>query len=347
MTDNVKISVIIATFNGAPYIEEQIQSILGQRLLPSEIIVSDDGSTDATVSIVEKLSACSPVPFEILRNSTRLGYANNFLQATSAAKGEWIALCDQDDVWRPDKLAVCSEYMMEASVVAIAHDYSDLVAGKVQEAESGKGRRRVLRTEVMEPLTKQPWHAFMGHSLLVRSDLVAAIPFGDRPEWASRPGLQEPHDDWLSFLALSLGRVATVAEPLVYYRRHETNASRELWIQSTPWQRLKRATGSLEYFRRGTEQQARRAQLLTSLINSPRWTDAARRAASHHERLAGIALLRLVVRTHPRMTGRLEAFVRLLLQGSYQRSTARPAKEASVDLLFALGFLARLRRKET
>ena len=106
MTDNaIKISVAIATYNGALYIEEQVQSMLSQTLMPFEIVVSDDGSTDQTLSILEKLSAASAIPIHIYRNQGKKGFTSNFMNAMRHCGGDYIALSDQDDVWVSVKLA--------------------------------------------------------------------------------------------------------------------------------------------------------------------------------------------------------------------------------------------------
>ena len=98
------ISVCIASYNGARYIREQIESIVAQLDDNDEIIVCDDHSTDDTVAIVKSL------PYQQIRlveNEKNLGYTGNFEHCIALARGEYIFLCDQDDIWKPNKVALC------------------------------------------------------------------------------------------------------------------------------------------------------------------------------------------------------------------------------------------------
>lgn len=97
------ISVVMATFNGARFLDEQLGSVLFQTVQPLEVIVCDDRSDDETVSIVE--SWMDRLPLKYYVNESRLGVVRNFQRACSlATEGNYIALCDQDDIWKPDKL---------------------------------------------------------------------------------------------------------------------------------------------------------------------------------------------------------------------------------------------------
>ena len=101
----MNISIAMATYNGEKYIKEQLQSLSNQTSLPFELVVGDDGSTDATLDILKEFCAHAPFPVRIHQNQANLGFARNFLDTARRCKGDWIAFCDQDDVWLPDKLA--------------------------------------------------------------------------------------------------------------------------------------------------------------------------------------------------------------------------------------------------
>ena len=90
------ISVCIATYNGEKYIEEQIASILPQLKENDEIIISDDYSTDNTIQVLTKINSKK---IKIFKNQGEKGYTSNFENAIKQAKGNYIFLCDQDDVW--------------------------------------------------------------------------------------------------------------------------------------------------------------------------------------------------------------------------------------------------------
>lgn len=92
------ISVAMTTFNGEKYIEKQIESIIHQSLSVDEIIVCDDGSTDHTVELIKKYDVT------LIQNSQNLGYKLNFKKAMEKCNGDYIFLCDQDDIWEKDKV---------------------------------------------------------------------------------------------------------------------------------------------------------------------------------------------------------------------------------------------------
>src|SRR6516165_6563427 len=94
----------MATYNGAHFIRAQLESIAQQTLLPSELVVRDDASSDHTLNIVEQFASHAPFPIRIYRNAVRLGYPDNFMQAAALTTGKWIAFCDQDDIWLSQKL---------------------------------------------------------------------------------------------------------------------------------------------------------------------------------------------------------------------------------------------------
>ncbi|MGA8529432.1 MAG: glycosyltransferase, partial [Acidobacteriaceae bacterium] len=123
-----RISVAMATYNGEKYIREQLDSIARQSLLPYELVVTDDGSTDGTLEMVEDFARSAPFPVKIHRNDVRLGFADNFFKAASLCEGELIAFSDQDDVWLEDKLSVCSSHFVDPDVFLVAHSAWTLLA---------------------------------------------------------------------------------------------------------------------------------------------------------------------------------------------------------------------------
>src|SRR6476660_7280126 len=99
------ISVAMCTFNGGKYLTAQLHSLLKQEILPQELVVGDDGSTDNTIDLLNKFSNIAPFPVYITQNTRTLGWQNNFLSTASRCSGDWVAFCDQDDIWLPNKLS--------------------------------------------------------------------------------------------------------------------------------------------------------------------------------------------------------------------------------------------------
>src|SRR4051794_13032642 len=100
----MKFSIAMTTFNGERYLREQLDSLSAQDRLPDELVVCDDGSSDGTLEMVRAFAASSPFEVRLVENDERLGVTGNLEKAISLCDGELIALCDQDDVWRSDKL---------------------------------------------------------------------------------------------------------------------------------------------------------------------------------------------------------------------------------------------------
>src|SRR3954447_21350143 len=96
-----EVSVVVATYNGARFLREQLDSILEQTVNDIEIVVNDDCSTDETFEILTSYSSDSRV--RVFRNETRSGALRNFSVAASNARGSYVAFSDQDDIWLPRK----------------------------------------------------------------------------------------------------------------------------------------------------------------------------------------------------------------------------------------------------
>lgn len=114
------LSVILPTYNRAAYLERSIGSVLAQHCPCDELIVVDDGSTDATVFLVERIAADSPVPIRLLRQANQ-GAAAARNTGIRAAKGELLAFLDSDDWWLPTKLGIQAAAMEAYPRLLVAH----------------------------------------------------------------------------------------------------------------------------------------------------------------------------------------------------------------------------------
>lgn len=121
MEKKVKISVAMTTFNGELYVREQIDSIIAQTILPQEIIIVDDCSTDNTLSILHNYRERYPSLIKVYQNESNNGPLYSFRKAFELCKGEWIAPSDQDDIWFADKLEKCHEACVSMNVKMIFH----------------------------------------------------------------------------------------------------------------------------------------------------------------------------------------------------------------------------------
>lgn len=121
----MKISIAMATYNGAPYIEPLLDSLRLQTKPADEVIICDDQSTDNTVEIVKNYIGRFHLEenWNLYVNEMNLGYADNFHSAMRMCTGDIIFFCDQDDIWRLNKLEVMTDVMVQNQKVGIL--YSD------------------------------------------------------------------------------------------------------------------------------------------------------------------------------------------------------------------------------
>ena len=126
MKQDKTISVVMCTYNGASrHLREQLDSIFAQTLLPGEIVVQDDCSTDDTMQVLREYADRAPegVAMRIVQNTAQMGINANFFSAMRRAEGELIAVSDQDDIWMPTKLEKQLMFMQEKDCCMVFTSY--------------------------------------------------------------------------------------------------------------------------------------------------------------------------------------------------------------------------------
>ena len=212
------ISIAMATYNGGRFIRQQLDSFARQILLPSELIVCDDGSTDSTVSIINTFSLSAPFPVVIVHNSARLGYTANFLQAAQICQGELIAFSDQDDEWLPQKLARILQASKESDAFLIAH-----AAEWVDEDGNPTGVVYPNHRRFRKYLRKSD---FPGHAIVIRKSLLEMTSRSLAPHnYKEVAGdVEFGHDFLLLEIATAMDKVLYIPEVLMRWRVYsETN----------------------------------------------------------------------------------------------------------------------------
>lgn len=216
----LSVSIAMATYNGEAFVGEQLGSFLWQRRLPDELIVCDDGSTDATVDIVKQFAKSAPFPVNIVCNVTRLGFSRNFENALSQCTKDIVCLSDQDDVWFPNKIDRIVDLMTKhADCWVVGHD-GCITNSKLE----WKGVTKI--GQILSGYGTSD-HFSTGALTAVRRDfLTRALPI---------PHQIVSHDVWLHRLSgLLPGRRILIKECLQYIRRHEENSSDWLVNSESP-----------------------------------------------------------------------------------------------------------------
>lgn len=205
-------------YNGGRFLAEQLESIAVQTRLPDELVVCDDRSTDESVEIVRNFARRAPFPVRLEINEENLRSTKNFEKAIGLCQGEVIALADQDDIWRPEKL----------SYLAGVLDHDDHIGAVFSDAE--------LIDEDSRPLAKTLWSSFLfssseqrklergqGLKVLLKHATVTGATMAFRSKFR---GLTLPipssqvHDHWIAILIASVSQLAAINTPLVQYRKH-------------------------------------------------------------------------------------------------------------------------------
>lgn len=210
------VSIAICTYNGEKFLIEQLDSLLGQSYRHIEMIVVDDCSKDNTVSILKQYEEKHP-NFKVYQNDQNLGYIKNFEKAISLCNGDYIALCDQDDIWDPNKIEL--QLAGIGNHALIYHD-SEFIDDKGHSLDKKKSDiLNMYQGESSVPFLF--FNCVSGHACLFNRKLIPyCLPF---PQ-------EVFHDRWLAFTATNNGGITYLNKALVKYRQHENTDTNILKI---------------------------------------------------------------------------------------------------------------------
>jgi glycosyltransferase involved in cell wall biosynthesis len=204
------VSIVMATYNGEQFLQDQIESILSQSYSSFEFIVFDDCSTDGTPKILKEYQNQGRLKF--FSNESNLGYVRNFEKAIQAAQGELIALADQDDIWVPSKLDRLTGQIGHHLLI---HSDARLIDENGVEISSSF-EESARKMTIPKSMTEAILNGFVtGCTCLFKRQLLElALPFPDK---------LHIHDKWLGVLAFYKGGITYLKEPLTDYRQHVQN----------------------------------------------------------------------------------------------------------------------------
>ena len=217
------VSVLLAAYNGADYLPQQLATLRAQTGLDFRVLWQDDGSADATADVLLAAAQSDDRFRPGLHQGQRLGAAGNFLSLLRQDDAPYAALCDQDDLWQPDKLARCLAAMQEAEAacgadtpILVHHDCrvvsadSSVLHGSFFRHQGWDGGANALPQLLVQ-------NNVTGCTVLMNAALRRlAVRYGD-------PETMFMHDWFLALTAASFGHVVFVHEPLVRYRQHGKN----------------------------------------------------------------------------------------------------------------------------
>lgn len=209
------ISVVMPCYNGAPYVEEAIDSVLGQSYPQLELIVVDDGSTDGSTDLLQQLAAANPDRISLIyQNRAGPFVARN--QALARANGNYIAFLDADDAWHPDALRLLHG-ALEAGPADLAYCGWQNIGVAATDTQPHIPPVFAVDEEVSHLLEHGAWPI---NSVLTRRPLIDELRgFSERAPTAM------DHDLWLRMLARQ-PRLVRVPEVLAFHRCHPQSHSR-------------------------------------------------------------------------------------------------------------------------
>ncbi|SCX98200.1 Glycosyltransferase involved in cell wall bisynthesis [Thiohalorhabdus denitrificans] len=206
----MRISIAMATYNGADYLQEQLDSFVAQTRQPDELVVCDDGSTDGTKGILHRFARKATFEVRIVENEVNIGYKKNFEKTMTLCSGDIIFLSDQDDVWFKEKIfKVIQDFLGNPEKMVVIND--QFIA---DERLSNSGVTTLGNTRALG--YKDSWFVWGCCTAFRKEWVKLALPI---PEYI------KSHDIWINNLAEALGTRFIHEDPLQLYRRHGRNAS--------------------------------------------------------------------------------------------------------------------------
>lgn len=217
------IQILLATYNGAKYLEAQLDSLLAQTCRRWTLIAHDDGSTDQTLDILRAYQHRYPDMIEILEDGLTFGNArDNFTHLIANATGEYVMFCDQDDVWLPDKIEKTFRKMqtlegLHPSLPVVVHTDLEVVDESLCSIAPSMFDYQGLDKSIKSLLQILAKNSVTGCTMMMnRQAITVSLPI--LPSAVM-------HDWWIAAMVIKhQGVVEFIDEPLIHYRQHSSNS---------------------------------------------------------------------------------------------------------------------------
>lgn len=213
------VTVLVAVYNGEKYLQDQLDSILNQTIKDIKILIRDDGSTDNSKEIIKEYKRNFPNIINTVSGDPTKSACGNFAQLLYKADSDYIMFCDQDDVWKKDKIEITLNAMLglekDFSGPVLVHSDLTVTDGNLSPVSDSffeyqglaKAEDRLCRLLVQNCVT--------GCTVMINRALKEKC--GEVPEECAM------HDWWLALVACLFGKIGFIETPLIFYRQHENN----------------------------------------------------------------------------------------------------------------------------
>lgn len=222
----MRISIVMATYNGEKYIDEQLRSIFRQTYKPDEVIIRDDCSTDNTVQIIEDFIRKYQLEWRLIRGKKNIGFEKNFSEALKEASGDIIFFSDQDDVWGKNKIQVMTLIMNKHKQILCLNSGYNCINSKGEKkriksipftSNNGLIIGKVVRRNSISRFSAEEvlkYNISMGCTMAFRRELIA--------DYQNNAG-EVPHDWLINIIAATKNGLFFYNNPLIRYRLHNEN----------------------------------------------------------------------------------------------------------------------------
>ncbi len=222
-----KAVILMATYNGAQYIREQLDSIIHQDYTDWDLYISDNGSSDGTLEILTEYQMIEPRIKQIYNNYEMQGAFCNYYYLIRKLKDEppyhYYFYCDQDDVWKKNKLSLsvkCMDRMEKKYGTIPLLCYSD--AELIDENGESLGKRLSDNNNIK---LKNPYNLFFAHRFIWGTTMVHNYSLFKLVDIPSDISEDISHDNYFGKYAATYGKIGYINSPILYYRRHGDNVS--------------------------------------------------------------------------------------------------------------------------
>lgn len=313
--ENPKISVAMATYNGEKYIQEQLESIIKQSLVPDEIIVCDDNSNDNTIDVIDNTLKNEDIKYSIIKHEHNEGVVKSFNEALKASTGDYVFLCDQDDYWLPEKVERFCSCFLDGHIDLV---FSDAYIVNEKLEKTGRTQFEELRFKGVKDNKKDQYFAemlkrniFTGMCMAVSRKLINAVDFNTDLML---------HDELLGWYAIKQGKISCINECLSLYRQHEGNT-----VGSMKYTKFSNIQETKKKVIRSTLKTKNKFAFLASLFSDDLYEEELLRAKKFYEQ-------RLMIYNRPlRVAFRI--YLKCLASGDYAKYTSSTENAKKKDFL--------------
>lgn len=218
------VSVALCTWQGERYIAAQLRTVGAQTVLPTQVVIVDDASTDGTWGVLEQEVAtlhARGIEVVLRRQQQNVGYVRNFESALLQCSGDIVFLCDQDDLWREDKIETFLRIFDARPGLRLLHSNAQLVDAEGVPLRATLFQALAIdRQDIKREHRGEGFEVLLGRNIVtgavtaLRRDLIAeALPVADG--WI--------HDEWLAMVAAASGGLDCIETITTDYRQHDRN----------------------------------------------------------------------------------------------------------------------------